>query len=60
MLEIGEDRIVYKTDSRDDSRTWRLTDIENISSTGPFDFTVTTREKGFRFPVEAGFERGQI
>ena len=52
MLEIGEDRIVYKTDRKDDSRTWRLADIENISSTGPFDFTVNTREKGFRFQLK--------
>jgi hypothetical protein len=52
VLEIGDDRIVYKTGRKDDSRTWRLSDIENISSTGPFDFTVTTREKGFRFQLK--------
>ena len=52
VLEIGVDRIVYQTDSKDDSRTWRLNDIENISSTGPFDFTITTREKGFRFQLK--------
>jgi hypothetical protein len=52
VLEVGEDRIVYKTDRKDDSRTWRLADIENISSAGPFDFTVTTREKGFRFQLK--------
>jgi hypothetical protein len=52
LLEIGDDRIVYKTDRKDDSRTWRFSDIENISSTGPFDFTVTTREKGFRFQLK--------
>ena len=52
MLEIGDDRIVYKTDRKDDSRTWRLSDIENISSTNAFDFTVTTREKEFRFQLK--------
>jgi hypothetical protein len=52
VLEIGDDRIVYKTDHKDDSRTWRLSDIENISSTGPYDFTVITREKGFRFQLK--------
>jgi hypothetical protein len=52
MLEIGGDRIVYKTSRKDDSRTWRLSDIENISSTGPYDLTVTTRERGFRFQLK--------
>jgi hypothetical protein len=52
MLEIGEDRIVYRTDRHDDSRTWRLTDIENISTAGPFDFTINTPEKTFRFQLK--------
>jgi hypothetical protein len=52
MLEIGEDRIVYRTDRHDDSRTWRLTDIENISTAGPFDRTIQTPEKTFRFQLK--------
>ena len=51
-LEFGEDRIVYRTDRRDDSRTWRLTDIENISTAGPFDLTINTPEKTFRFQLK--------
>jgi len=59
VLEIGQDRIVYKTDRKDDSRTWRFTDIENISSAGPFDFTITTREKSFRFQLKQGLSQAR-
>jgi hypothetical protein len=52
VLEIGEDRIVYKTAQKGDSRTWRLRDIENISSSSPFDLTITTLEKPYRFQLK--------
>lgn len=45
VLAIGEDRIVYKTSKRGLSRTWRYEDIENISSSGPFELSVTTFER---------------
>ena len=60
-LIIGEDRIVYKSDKEGDSRTWRYSDIENISSSGPFQLTLTTFEralahygslKGFNFQLK--------
>ena len=43
-LAVGEDRIVYAADRKGESRTWRLEDIENISSPGPFELTITTFE----------------
>jgi hypothetical protein len=52
VLSIGEDRIVYKTARKEDSRTWRMTDIDNISHTGRFDLTITTPEKQFRFQLK--------
>jgi len=45
MLEIGPDRIVFASARPDDSRTWRISDIANISSSGPFDLTIVTFEK---------------
>jgi hypothetical protein len=45
MLEVGEDRIVYDSDRKAESRTWRFADIENISSPGPFEMTITTFER---------------
>jgi len=44
-IEFGRDRIVYVTERPGDSRTWRLSDIENISSSGPFDLTIVTFER---------------
>jgi len=45
VLEFGRDRIVFASDRPDDSRTWRIADIENISSSGPFELTIVTFEK---------------
>ena len=45
VLEFGRDRIVFASGRPDDSRTWRISDIENISSSGPFDLTIVTFEK---------------
>jgi hypothetical protein len=61
MLQVGPDRIVYRTDSKDQSRTWRYQDIENVSTSGPFQLTITTYErakthygtlKGFNFQLK--------
>jgi hypothetical protein len=42
---VGSDRIVFKTTAPEESRTWRLGDIDNVSSSGPFDLTLTTFER---------------
>jgi len=61
VLEVGADHIVYKTTNKGQSRTWRYRDIENISSSGPFQLTLTTYErakthygnlKGFNFQLK--------
>jgi hypothetical protein len=41
---VGSDRIVYQAD-KGQSHTWRDGDIDNISSSGPFDFSITTLER---------------
>jgi hypothetical protein len=48
-LMIGKEQIVFDTGEREGSRSWRLIDIENVSSSGPLDFTVTTTEKSGLF-----------
>jgi hypothetical protein len=45
VLQVGHDRIVFTSAEKGKSRTWRLTDIENVSSSGPFDLTLTTFER---------------
>jgi hypothetical protein len=64
-LQVGADRIVYKTTKKGLSRTWRYGDIENISTSGPFQLTLTTYErakthygnlKGFNFQLKQALD----
>jgi hypothetical protein len=48
VLRVASDRIVYSTDQEGQSRTWRYQDIDNISTSGPFEVTVTTFERSQR------------
>jgi hypothetical protein len=50
-LELAADRIAYRTVTKNESRTWRFADIAGISSSGPFQLTVTTYE---RAPAQYG------
>jgi hypothetical protein len=61
VLQVGAGAIVYKSAKNGESRTWRYEDIENISSSGPFQLTITTFErakthygnlKGFNFELK--------
>ena len=45
VLEVGPDQIVYKSADPSRTRTWRYEDIDNISSSGPFQLTITTFER---------------
>ncbi len=61
VLQVGSDRIVYKTDKPRQSRTWRYQDIENVSTSDRYQLTLTTYErakshygsmKGFNFQLK--------
>jgi hypothetical protein len=52
ILRFGADRIVYKTAEGEESRTWRIRDLENVSTSGPFDLTITAHEGEFRFQLK--------
>jgi hypothetical protein len=61
-LLIGDDRIVYRAKAPGESRTWRLQDIDNIATAGPFDLAVTTLERSdwrHAGPAEFRFELKQ-
>ncbi len=68
VLQAGPHEIVYKSAKSAESRTWRYEDIENISSTGPFQLTITTFErarthygnlKGFNFALKQRLEEAR-
>lgn len=44
-LAVGRGSIVFRTAKDGESRTWRFEDIDNISSSGPFELTITTFER---------------
>lgn len=48
-LAVFPDRIVYHSPTPWASRTWRDADIEAISTSGPFQLTITTLEHGGTF-----------
>jgi hypothetical protein len=52
ILSFAADAIVYSTPAKAESRTWRYADIESIGSSGPFQLTITTLEKGFNFQLK--------
>ena len=43
-IVVGAEHVVYQTDSPEQSRNWRTKDIDMVSSSGPFDLTITTFE----------------
>lgn len=45
IVLLGTDSIVYQSEARNASRTWSFRQIENVSSSGPFDLTITTFER---------------
>ncbi len=45
VLKFGPDALVFETPSKNQSRTWRMQDIDNVSSSGPFELTLTTHER---------------
>jgi hypothetical protein len=68
VLRVGPDTLVYSSDKTGESRTWRYEDIENISSAGPFQLTITTFEraathygdlKGFNFALKERLDDGR-
>jgi len=52
ILKFAADRIVYQSPQGEESRTWRIRDIENVSSSGAFDLTINTHEGDFRFQLK--------
>jgi hypothetical protein len=45
VLLVGANQIVFQSSDRGVSRTWRLMDIDMVSSSGPFDLAITTMER---------------
>ncbi|HSW49231.1 MAG TPA: hypothetical protein VLH09_03605 [Bryobacteraceae bacterium] len=55
-LLVGEDRIVFRSEDGRESMTWRLTDIQNLSSSGPFQLTLATLQETYEFQLKQPLE----
>ena len=51
-LMVSDDAIVYRSKEAHESRSWRITDIDLVSSSSAFDLAITTLEKEFRFQLK--------
>ena len=51
-LMVSDDAIVYRSKEAHESRSWRITDIDLVSSSGIFDLAITTLEREFRFQLK--------
>jgi hypothetical protein len=58
-LITGRDHVVYKSSERDQSRTWRIADIEAVSTAEPFELSIMTREREFRFQLKRALSERQ-
>ncbi|MBL8216663.1 MAG: hypothetical protein JNK87_38445 [Bryobacterales bacterium] len=68
VLRVTAEGVVYESEERGESRTWRFEDIENVASAGRFELTLTTYErakleygdkKGFHFQLKRPMEQRQ-
>ena len=51
-LMVSDDTVVYSSKEAHESRSWRITDIDLVSSNGAFDLAITTLENEFRFQLK--------
>ncbi len=52
ILQFAADRIVYRSPQGEESRTWRIRDLQDVSTSDPFDLTLRAREGDFRFQLK--------
>ncbi len=57
MLNITENTIIYVTENPNDSRIWRLADVESFASVDDFDFRISTRNETFHFDLKVPLNR---
>jgi len=53
VLHVFEYKIVYKSKRPAQSRTWRVADLPNISTAGPYQFSLGAEEFQLKAPLDA-------
>jgi len=52
VVLVSADGVVYKCAKAGESRSWRIKDLINVSSSDAFDLTIATHERDFRFQLK--------
>lgn len=52
VVLVAADGVVYRCRKAGESRSWRMSDLINVSSSDAFDLTITTHERDFRFQLK--------
>src|ERR1035438_10032211 len=53
ILKVADDQIVFDGGEYGESRTWKLSDINNVNSSDPFELTITTIDGENRVQLKA-------
>ena len=56
-LTIATDKIIYRTDRKEDSRIWRLEDIQSFASSDPFSLRLSSSFETFNFDLKLPLEQ---
>jgi hypothetical protein len=52
VVLVGTEEVVYQCSKPGESRSWRISDLVNVSSSDAFDLTIATHERDFRFQLK--------
>ena len=56
-LTIATDKIIYRADRNEDSRIWRLEDIQSFASSDPFSLRLSSAFETFTFDLKVPLEQ---
>ena len=56
-LTIATDKVIYRADQKEDSRIWRLDDIQSFASSDPFSLRISTAFETFTFDLKLPLEQ---
>jgi hypothetical protein len=58
VLKIGEDRLVFQSESQGGSHTWNLDEVQNISSSDPLELTIASLGTDYRLQLKQPLPEG--
>ncbi len=56
-MTIATDKIIYRAEQKEDSRIWRLEDIQSFASSDPFSLRLSSAFETFNFDLKLPLEQ---